>query len=66
MSALTLGKRVRTETYIDRQAVSISSAAVELAKQKLGTLEDKTVLIVGAGDTSELAARFFLHNLPSL
>ena len=33
MSALTLGKRVRTETYIDRQAVSISSAAVELAKQ---------------------------------
>lgn len=62
MSALTLGKRVRTETYIDRQAVSISSAAVELAKQKLGTLEDKTVLIVGAGDTSELAARHLVSN----
>ena len=37
MNALTVGKRVRTETYIDRQAVSISSAAVELAKQELGT-----------------------------
>lgn len=62
MSALTLGKRVRTETYIDRQAVSISSAAVELAKQELGTLEDKTVLIVGAGETSELAARHLVSN----
>lgn len=62
MNALTLGKRVRTETYIDRQAVSISSAAVELAKQELGTLENKTVLIVGAGDTSELAARHLVSN----
>ena len=62
MSALTLGKRVRTETYIDRQAVSISSAAVELAKQELGTLEGKTVLIIGAGDTSELAARHLVSN----
>ena len=62
MSALTLGKRVRTETYIDRQAVSVSSAAVELAKQELGTLDDKTVLIIGAGDTSELAARHLVSN----
>lgn len=62
MSALTLGKRVRTETYIDRQAVSVSSAAVELAKQELGTLDDKTVLILGAGDTSELAARHLVSN----
>lgn len=62
MNALTLGKRVRTETYIDRQAVSVSSAAVELAKQELGTLENKTVLIVGAGDTSELAARHLVSN----
>ena len=46
MNALTVGKRVRTETYIDRQAVSISSAAVELAKQELGTLNDKTVLSI--------------------
>lgn len=62
MNALTLGKRVRTETCIDRQAVSVSSAAVELARQKLGTLEDKTVLIIGAGDTSELAARHLVSN----
>ena len=62
MNALTLGKRVRTETYIDRQAVSVSSAAVELAKQELGTQENKTVLIVGAGDTSELAARHLVSN----
>lgn len=62
MSALTLGKRVRTETYIDRQAVSVSSAAVELAKQELGTLQDKVVLIIGAGDTSELAARHLVSN----
>lgn len=62
MSALTLGKRVRTETYIDRQAVSVSSAAVELAKQELGTLANKTVLILGAGDTSELAARHLVSN----
>lgn len=62
MNALTLGKRVRTETYIDRQAVSVSSAAVELARQELGTLENKTVLILGAGDTSELAARHLVSN----
>ncbi len=62
MNALTVGKRVRTETYIDRQAVSISSAAVELAKQELGSLEDKTVLILGAGETSELAARHLVSN----
>lgn len=62
MNALTVGKRVRTETYIDRQAVSISSAAVELAKQELGVLNDKTVLILGAGETSELAARHLVSN----
>lgn len=62
MNALSVGKRVRTETYIDRQAVSISSAAVELAKQKFGNLEGKTVLIMGAGETSELAVRHLVSN----
>lgn len=62
MTALSLGKRVRTETFIDRQAVSVSSAAVELAKQQLSTLENKTVLILGAGETSELAARHLVAN----
>ena len=62
MTALSVGKRVRTETYIDRQPVSISSTAVELAKNELGSLEGKSVLILGAGETSELAARHLVSN----
>jgi glutamyl-tRNA reductase len=52
-----LGKRVRTETAIGENAVSISYAAVELAKKVFDTLEGRTVLIVGAGEMSELTAR---------
>jgi len=55
-----VAKRVRTETRIAHQAVSVSFAAVELAKKILGELEDKRVLVVGAGEMSELAARHFL------
>ncbi len=54
--ALEVGKRVRTETAIGERPVSVSSAAVELALQVFGKLKDHTVLIVGAGDTSELTA----------
>jgi glutamyl-tRNA reductase len=60
--ALTVGKRVRTETGIDRNAVSISYAAVELAKQHLGDLNKRQVLIVGAGKMSELTARHLVDN----
>lgn len=60
--AIVTGKRVRTETLIDRQAVSVSSAAVELAKQELGELTGRTVLILGAGETSELTARHLVSN----
>lgn len=60
--ALTVGKRVRTETGIDRNAVSISYAAVELAKQHLGDLNTRQVLIVGAGKMSELTARHLVDN----
>lgn len=60
--AITVGKRVRTETAIDRNAVSVSYAAVELAKQVLGKLEKHTVLIVGAGETGELTARNLVAN----
>lgn len=56
-SALTVGKRARTETAIARSAVSISQAAVELAHQALGRLSDATVLVIGAGKMGELAAR---------
>jgi len=54
--ALEVGKRVRTETTIGERPVSVSSAAVELALQVFGKLKDRTVLIVGAGETSELTA----------
>jgi glutamyl-tRNA reductase len=54
--ALEVGKRVRTETTIGERPVSVSSAAVELALQVFGRLRDHTVLIVGAGETSELTA----------
>lgn len=57
--ALRVGKRVRTETYIGRNPVSISSAAVELARRAFPrqTLEGKSVCIVGAGKMGRLAAR---------
>ncbi len=54
--ALEVGKRVRTETAIGERPVSVSSAAVELAEQVFGRLRDHTVLIIGAGETSELTA----------
>jgi glutamyl-tRNA reductase len=60
--AITVGKRARTETAIDRNAVSISYAAVELARQVLGKLEEHSVLIVGAGETGELTARHLIAN----
>ncbi len=56
--ALTAGKRVQTETRVGRSAVSVSYVAVELARKLLGSLEGKTVLVVGAGKMSELAARY--------
>ena len=55
--AFHVAKRVRTETKIAISAVSVSSVAVELAKKIFGTLEKKTVLLIGAGEMCELAAR---------
>ncbi|MBN1662653.1 MAG: glutamyl-tRNA reductase [Deltaproteobacteria bacterium] len=59
--AFRTAKRVRTETEIAENAVSVSYAAVELAKKIFGSLEGKTILIVGAGEMSELAARHLIH-----
>jgi glutamyl-tRNA reductase len=56
-AALTTGKRVRTETGIGSSRVSVPSVAVELARSVLGELERRHVVIVGAGETSELTAR---------
>jgi glutamyl-tRNA reductase len=60
--AFGVAKRVRNETEIGRSAVSVSYAAVELARQIFGDLKGKSVLIVGAGKMSELAARHLRHS----
>ena len=60
--ALTVSKRVRSETAIGKAAVSIPYAAVELASQIFGTLENKKVLLLGAGKMSELSARGLLNH----
>jgi glutamyl-tRNA reductase len=57
--ALATGKRARTETGISRSHVSVSSVAVELARTTLGELETRGVLVIGAGENGELAARAF-------
>ena len=56
-AALTTGKRVRTETEIGSSRVSVPSVAVDLAQSVLGGLADRHVVILGAGETSELTAR---------
>jgi glutamyl-tRNA reductase len=56
-AALTTGKRVRTETDIGSSRVSIPSVAVDLALSVLDGLEDRHVVVLGAGETSELTAR---------
>jgi glutamyl-tRNA reductase len=58
--AFSVAKRVRTETRVASSAVSISYAAVELAKKIFGDLGDKTVMLIGAGEMCELAARHLL------
>jgi glutamyl-tRNA reductase len=55
--AFNVAKRVRSETGIGQMAVSVSYAAVELARKIFGSLESRTVMIVGSGKMSELAAR---------
>ncbi len=60
--AFNVGKRIRSETTITTGAVSISYAAVELAKKIFNTLEGKTVAIIGAGEMSELTAKHLVAN----
>src|SRR6058998_511567 len=59
--AFAVAKKVRTETEIARHAVSVSFAAVELAKKIFAGLDGKAVLLVGAGKMSELAARHLIE-----
>ncbi len=60
--AITAGKRVHTETSISRLAVSISFAAVEMARKIFGSLQPCTALIIGAGEMAELALRTLVDN----
>jgi glutamyl-tRNA reductase len=56
-AALHTGRRVRAETAIARSHVSLSSVAVELAERLLGELRGRPVVVIGAGETSELTAQ---------
>lgn len=56
-AALQTGKRVRTETGIGARRTSVSTVAVELAARAVGDLTARDVVIIGAGETSELTAR---------
>lgn len=58
--AFFVAKRVRTETGIGGGAVSVSYAATQLAKKVLGSLRDKKVLLVGAGEMAELACQHLI------
>lgn len=58
--AFSVAKRVRTETQIGANAVSISYAAVELGRKIFGDLRSKRVLLVGAGEMAELAAEHLM------
>ncbi|MBI5197752.1 MAG: glutamyl-tRNA reductase [Nitrospirae bacterium] len=60
--AISVAKRVRTETGISENAVSVSYAAVELAKKIFGHLHDKTVMLLGAGEMAELAAGYLAQS----
>jgi glutamyl-tRNA reductase len=60
--AFHVAKRVRSETGIGGSAVSISSAAVELARKIFGDLAGRTVLILGAGEMAELALRHLMDD----
>ncbi|RMG90351.1 MAG: glutamyl-tRNA reductase [Candidatus Dadabacteria bacterium] len=60
--AFSTAKRVRTETAIAQSAVSVSFAAVQLARAIFGTLEGKSVLVIGAGEMCELAVTHLVEN----
>jgi glutamyl-tRNA reductase len=60
--ALRVGKRVRTDTEIGQGAISVASVAVDLARSIFDDLSRTTVLVLGAGDTSEKAVRHLVEH----
>ena len=61
VKAIQVGKKVRNLTKINKGSVSIGSAAVELAEKSLGSLQEKEVLIIGAGEMGSLVAKAIAH-----
>jgi len=61
-AAIVAGKRARSETDIGRHTASVSSVAVQLARQLFPTLNEASVLLIGSGQMSELAARTLYDN----
>jgi len=60
--ALAVARRVRRETALGTAAVSVSYAAVELAKKIFGSLQGKAIFVIGAGKMSELAAKHLIRS----
>ena len=60
--SFSVAKKVRTETGIASRAISVSSVAVDLAKRIFDRLEDKTVMLIGAGEMGDLVARHLQRN----
>jgi glutamyl-tRNA reductase len=63
-SALRTGKRARAETAIGVGVVSIASAACELARRHIDRLDERSVLVIGVGETSRIAATHVAHYSP--
>jgi glutamyl-tRNA reductase len=61
LEAIKVGKLVRTKTKINERAVSVSYAAVELARDIFGSLDGEKVMILGAGKTAELTLKNLLN-----
>jgi glutamyl-tRNA reductase len=60
--ALNCGKRVRTETDMAKRAVSVSSAAVEMARQILGPLNQRAIAVIGAGKMARICVKHLLSD----
>ncbi len=58
--AFNVAKHVRTETNIQRGSISVGSVAVDLAEKIFSSLQDRQIMVIGAGDTSEKTARALL------
>lgn len=62
MQAISFGRRVRVETAIGKGNVSVASIALKIVSEHAQSLEKKSLLILGAGETAQLAARQFVKD----